>query len=201
MRNKEDILMRDLLLSSSSFVNATGGTNGDTPTNIASSDISDVEVALLGNDAKNLMEGIEATDQFGTGPVRDSYIALCHTDLVGDLRDLDGFKTLEMYPGDRSNLRPEEEGTFSRFRFFISSKGGKILNASLLGNDRYDIPMYGLEAFAKLEQNKYSAVVGYRPPELVSSVKQNSELYAKFAIARAITNQSWLTLLRCTLST
>ena len=55
-----------------------------------------------------------------------------------------------------------------------------------------------LEATSKIEQNTYSAVVGYRPPWVVSSVAQNCQLYAKFALARAITNQNWLSGLNCT---
>jgi hypothetical protein len=58
--------------------------------------------------------------------------------------------------------------------------------------------MYGLESTSKIEQNNYSAIVGYRPPYVVSSVAQNSQLYAKFAIARAITNQNWLSGLNVT---
>ena len=58
--------------------------------------------------------------------------------------------------------------------------------------------MYGLEAAAKIEQNNYTAVIGYRPPWVVSAVAQNSQLYAKFAIARAITNQNWISGLNVT---
>jgi hypothetical protein len=68
----------------------------------------------------------------------------------------------------------------------------------MLGNTIYTIPMYGLEAAAKVEQNNYTAVIGYRPPWVVSSVAQNSQLYAKFAIARAITNQNWISGLNVT---
>jgi len=42
--------------------------------------------------------------------------------------------------------------------------------------------------------------LGYRPPYVVSSVAQNSQLYAKFAIARAITNQNWISGLNVTAS-
>jgi hypothetical protein len=58
--------------------------------------------------------------------------------------------------------------------------------------------MFGLEAYRKIEQNGYSAKLGYRDPVTVSSVAQNSELYAKFAIGRAITNQNWLSGLNVT---
>jgi len=55
-----------------------------------------------------------------------------------------------------------------------------------------------LEAAAKIEQNQYSAKIGFRPDWVVSSVGQNSQLYARFAIARAITNQNWISGLNVT---
>ena len=68
----------------------------------------------------------------------------------------------------------------------------------MLGRTVYTMPMYGLEAAAKIEQNQYTAVIGSRPSWVVSSVAQNSGLYARFAIARAITNQNWISGLNCT---
>lgn len=197
MREKEDLLMRDLFASSVSYINATGGVNGDQPSEISRNDINNIERILLGNDARTMLELNEAQNKFGTAPVRDAFIALCNTDITPDLQNVQGVLLKNAYPSQES-LRPEEYCSVSRFRFFVSSKGIKEAGASMLGNTVYKIPMYGLEAFAKVEQNSYSAVLGYRPPYVVSSVAQNSQLYAKFAIARAITNQNWLSGLNVT---
>lgn len=192
--------MRDLLSAAASSVNCRGGVNGDQPTEISRADVDDIEAALLGGDARTLLHDIEAQDKFGTGPIRDAFIALANTDVTKDLQQIDGWLNKVAYPGNQMNLMQEEYGSVSRFRFFVSSRGAKEDNASLNGNNVYLIPMYGVEAFAKIEQNNYSARIGYHPPYLVSRVEQNGALWAKFAIARAITNQSWITLLRCTLS-
>lgn len=197
MREKEDLLMRDLYASSVSYLNATGGTNPDQPTNISRADFNNIERILLGNDARTFLEVIEAENKFGTAPTRDAFIALCHTDLTSDLQSVDGVLLKNAYP-TQSGLRPEEYCQVSRFRVFVSSKGIKQVGASNLGNNVYKIPMFGLEAVSKIEQNGYSAILGYRPPWVVSGVAQNSQLYAKFAIARAITNQNWLSGLNAT---
>lgn len=197
LREKEDLLMRDLYASSVSYINAVGGTNGDQPTNISRGDINNVERILLGNDAKTMLEVIEADLKFGTAPTRDAFIALASTDITPDLQNVQGILLKNAYPNQEA-LRPEEYCSISRFRFFVSSKANKIPGASLLGATVYTIPMYGLEAAAKVEQNNYTAVLGYRPPYVVSSVAQNSQLYAKFAIARAITNQNWISGLNVT---
>lgn len=189
--------MRDLYSSSVSYINATGGTNGDQPSEISKRDVNNVERILLGNEARTMLAVNEAMDKFGTSPTRDSFIALASTDISSDLQNVQGVQLKNTYPS-QEGLRPEEYCAISRFRFFVSSKGAKIPAKSLQGNTVYPIPMYGLEAVAKIEQNNYSAVLGYRPPYVVSKVAQNSELYAKFAIARAITNQNWLSGLNVT---
>lgn len=197
LREKEDLLMRDLLASSVGYLNATGGANADNPCEITRASVNNIERVLLGNDGRTMLESIDAMDKFGTAPTRDSFIALCHTDITSDLQAVNGVLLKNVYP-KQEGLRPEEYCSVSRFRFFVSSRGIKVENSSLLGANVYKVPMYGMEAFAKVEQNSYSAVMGYRPPFVVSSVAQNSQLYAKFAIARAITNQNWLSGLNVT---
>lgn len=197
LREKEDLLMRDLYASSVSYINATGGINGDQPSEISRNDVNNIERILLGNDARTMLSSNDAMDKFATAPVRDAFIALASTDITPDLQNVAGVTLKVNYP-QQEGLRPEEYCAVSRFRFFVSSKAAKIPGASLLGNTVYTIPMYGLEAAAKIDQNNYSAILGYRPPYVVSSVAQNSQLYAKFAIARAITNQNWISGLNVT---
>ena len=197
LREKEDLLMRDLFSSSVSYINATGGMNGDQPSNISLNDVNNIENILLGNDARSMLTSLEATRMIGTAGVRDAFIALANTNLAADLQKVQGVLLKSAYP-TQEGIRPEEYCSISRFRFFVSSKGARTPGISLRGNTVYTIPMYGLEAAAKIEQNNYTAVLGYRPPWVVSSVAQNSQLYAKFAIARAITNQNWISGLNVT---
>jgi hypothetical protein len=197
MREKEDLLMKDLLASSVGYINAVGGTNGDTPSNISRADVNNIERLLLSNDARTMLTNIVAEDKFGTAPTRDAFIALFNADLSSDMQNVQGVLLKNAY-SRQEGLKPEEYCSISRFRFFISSKGIKGTSTSLLGNTVYQIPMFGLEAYRKIEQNGYSAKLGYRDPVTVSSVAQNSELYAKFAIGRAITNQNWLSGLNVT---
>jgi len=197
LREKEDLLMRDLFSSSVSYINATGGLNGDQPSNISLNDVNNIENILLGNDARSMLTNLEATLKLATGGVRDAFIALANTNLAADLQKVQGVLLKSAYP-TQEGIRPEEYCSISRFRFFVSSKAARTPGVSLRGNTVYTIPMYGLEAAAKIEQNNYTAVIGYRPPWVVSSVAQNSQLYAKFAIARAITNQNWISGLNVT---
>lgn len=173
MREKEDLLMRDLLASNVSYINAVGGTNGDSPSNISFADVNNIERILLGNNAKTTMEVIEAEDRFGTAPTRDAFVALAHTDLTSDLQNTQNVVLKNQYPS-QDGLRPEEYCSIGRFRFFVSSKASKGTSTSLLGNTIYSVAMYGLESFAKIDQNGYSSKLGYRPPWVASNVAQNS---------------------------
>lgn len=197
---KEDQLMKEVQEGAASFVFCTAGVNGDSPTEVTGSDVDDVEVALLGNDAKTILESIEATEQFATAGNLDAYLALASTDLVKELKRIDNFKTRADYAGDQRDFKKEEYGAYGRFRFFVSSRGSKIKNASLNGRDVYNIVCKGVESVAKLEQSLDTARVIYRDPYVVSTVEQNATLAARFSLARAISNQSWITLLKCTKS-
>jgi len=198
LREKEDLLMRDLYSSSVSYINAVGGLNGQQPSEISRNDINNIERILLGNDARTMLQVIEAENKFSTGPTRDAFLALASTDITPDLQNVQGVLLKNAYP-DQEGLRPEEYCSVSRFRFFVSSKAAKIPGHSSPGGQTvYTIPMFGLEAAAKIEQNQYSAKIGFRPDWVVSSVAQNSQLYAKFAIARAISNQNWISGLNVT---
>ena len=197
LREKEDLLMRDLLSANVVFQTAVGGVSSDNPTEIARSDINNIEQILLNGDAKTTMESLEAADRFGTAPVRDAFVAMCSTAITPDLQNVSGVVLKANY-AQQEGLRPEEYCSIGRFRFFVSSKGAKVDNASAAGATVYRIPMSGMEAYAKLGQNGYSARVGIIPNYVMSIVSQNYGMYAKFAIARAITNQNWISGLEVT---
>jgi len=197
LREKEDLLMRDLYASSITYLNSVGGLNADSPTAPARGDFNNIERVLLDNDARTMLESIEAMDKFSTGPTRDAFVGLASTSLTSDLQNVQGVILKNAY-SSQEGLRPEEYCSISRFRIFVSSKAAKQPGASQLGRTVYTIPLLGLDAAAKIEQNQYTSVIGSRPSWVVSNVAQNSGLYARFGIARAITNQNWISGLKCT---
>ena len=110
LRQTEDQLMRDMLASTSSFVNCVNGSNGDNPTEITRADVDQVVKKLRGNNAYSFLSGIDGENRFGTAPVRDAYFGLGHTDLIGQLDNVQGFiqkwnyklcssKTVDNYQG------------------------------------------------------------------------------------------------------
>lgn len=68
MRQAEDLILRDYILSAASVINAGGGNNGDNPTNLGVSDFSLVAATLDTNNAYKFMSGIEGMDRFNELP-------------------------------------------------------------------------------------------------------------------------------------
>jgi N4-gp56 family major capsid protein len=199
LRQTEDQLMSSMLASTASFINAVGGTNGDNPTEITRSDIDVVVRTLRGNSAYSFMTGVEGENKFGTAPVRDAYFGLGHTDLIGQLDNVNGFIQKWNYPNQSSTL-DAEWGTVANIRFLLSPIGSTTPNASLLGATVYNVFCVGREAYASIEQDGYSASFIYRPPIYDSPLALNASVGYKFAEVPRILNDTWVFNLRVTLA-
>lgn len=198
LRQTEDQLTRDMLAATASFINCTGGVNGDNPTNLTSTDVDEVVATLLNNNAYTIMDNIEGEDKFGTAPVRDAYFALCSTSLTKNLNGVNGFIQKNQYPAPMEALR-SEWGAVGNLRFLISSIGSSVANASMLGATVYNIFCVGMEAYACIEQDGYSASFIYRPPIYDGPLALNASVGYKFAEVPRITNDLWVINLRATL--
>lgn len=199
LRQTEDQLTRDMLAGTAASLNATGGVNGDNPTEITRPDVNDVVRTLLDNDAYTMLDNIEGEDKFGTAPVRDAYFALCSTNLTGNLENIAGFIQKNQYPSPMEALR-SEWGAAGNLRFLVSSIGSVSPNSSALGANVYNVFCVGLEAYACIEQDNYSAQFIYRPPILSDALAQNITVGYKFAEVPRILNDQWVINLRCTLA-
>ena len=200
LRQTEDQLTRDMLAASASFINCVGGFNGDNPTEITRSDIDGIIKTLKSNNAYTILDNIEGQNKFGTAPVRDAYFALGSTDLIGQLDNVSGFISKAQYPAPMNALE-SEWGSISNLRFLLSSIGSVFPNASSLGQNVYNIFCCGLEAYACVEQDGYSAQFIYLPPQFSGPLALNSSVGYKFAEVPRITNDLWVLNLRCTLLT
>lgn len=199
LRQTEDEITRNMLQSTASFINCVGGANGDNPTEITRADIDVIVRTLRGNNAYSFMTGVEGEDKFGTAPVRDAYLALGNTDLIGQLDAVAGFIQKWQYPNQDSTLEPEW-GTVANVRYLLSSIGSLTANASALGADVYNIFHCAREGYCSIEQDGYSASFLYRPPIYDGPLALNASVGWKMAEVPRITNDAWIINLRCTLA-
>jgi N4-gp56 family major capsid protein len=171
----------------------------DLPTNIALSDIDDITATLVTNDAWMILEGQEGVDKFGTGPLRDAFLALGHSKLLKDLNNLNGFLPKWNYPHATNGTLPSEWGAINNVRFLLSSVGSVDALASRLGNDVYNLFILGLESMAIVEMDNYSSRFLYRPPVYSDPLFQNFTLGTVFCQVPRILNDLWLAKVRVTL--
>jgi N4-gp56 family major capsid protein len=197
LRRTEDALTRDMLQASASRVDCSGGVNGDVPTEITLSDVEEVTRALLSSDAQTVLDNIQGEDRLGTAPVRNAYIALCHTDLTPELSSIAGFTHKNNYP-DQRDIGKAEWGCVNSVRFFVSSVGSTTTNGSVSGRTIYNNFVCGMESYAFINQDGASAEFIYRDPIYDGPLAQNASVGWKAAFCPRLINDLWLYNLRST---
>ena len=191
MRQAEDLILRDYIVSAASQIMAGGGSNGDNPSNLGVSDFSLVATTLDTNNAYKFMSGIEGMDRFGSGPVRSSYFMLTSTELQSDFDSLvgSGFLSQWNYPTNTSAL-PSEYGNIYNIRILTSSEAPVARGSSANGSDVYYNTTLGKQAVTHINQDGYSMNLIYRDPYYSGMLAQNATLAIKFAQAQALTQDT-----------
>ncbi len=191
MRQAEDLILRDYIVSAASEIMAGGGSNNDNPTNLGITDFSVVATTLDTNNAYKFMSGILGEDRFGSGPVRSSYFMLSSTELQSDFDSLtgSGFLSQWNYPNNTSAL-PSEYGNVFNIRILTSSEAPVARGASANGQDVYYNTVLGKQAITHINQNGFSMNLIYRDPYYSGMLAQNATLAVKFAQAQAITQDT-----------
>jgi len=199
MRQAEDLILRDYIVSAASQINAGGGSVVDNPTNLGVSDFSLVATTLDTNNAYKFMSGLEGENKFGTGPVRSAYFMLSSTELQTDFDGLtgQGFISSWNYP-QTSNALPSEYGSVFNIRILTSSEAPVARNASEYGRDVYYNTVLGKQAVTHINQDGYSMQLIYRDPYYSGMLAQNATLAVKFSQAQAITQDTAIRNLLCT---
>jgi N4-gp56 family major capsid protein len=146
-----DTLARDILAATASQVNASGGVNGSTPTEITRSDVDTVVETLLDNDADFTAPMIQAGTGQGTMPVRASFWGIIKSTIVMDLESCVGFTGVQGYPA-QTGVDEAEWGSVGNVRFLQSS------NAKV-SSTIYPIPIIGADAYGSVNLGRTKNVV------------------------------------------
>ncbi len=199
MRQAEDLILRDYVVSAASELNAGGGSNGDNPTNLGLADFSMVATTLDTNNAYKFMTGIQGMDRFGTGPIRNCYFMLSSTELQTDFDGLTGQGVFNNwnYPTNASAL-PSEWGSVYNLRILTSSEAPVARGASANGQDVYYNTVLGKQALTHITQDGESMKLLYRDASYSGMLMQNVTLAVKFWQAQAITQDTGIRNLLCT---
>ena len=201
-KQAEDIILRDYIVSASSKINASGGANGDNPTNLGPSDFSAVGATLDTNNAMKFLDGIDPSIKIGTGAVRPSYVMLSSTELQPDFDSLvgSGFKNQWDYSANLTALQ-NEYGNIFNIRVLTSAEAPVLRTASLGGRDVYLNIVAGKQGVTHIGQTGDSMQLLYRGPEFSGMLQQNATLAIRFPQAQALTQDTAVRVLRSTAAT
>jgi N4-gp56 family major capsid protein len=198
MRQAEDIILRDFLLSAASVYNCKGGVSGDNPTEITLRDLSNVAASLDTANAFKFLSGKIGEDRFGSAPIRAAYFFLTSTEMQPAFDGLEKFTSTWNYPNQNDTIY-SEYGAVLNFRIFTSSESAVQRGASMNGNDVYNNMAIARESYAHIDQDGYSSQLLYRPPIFSGPLALNGTLGVKFAQTQAILQETWLRNVRCIL--
>lgn len=139
--------------------------------------------------------------KFGTGPVRNAYLALGHTDLSSNLNNLNDFLPKWNYPKSQdAGTMDAEWGASNNIRFLLSSVGSKVAYGTELGNTLYNVPIMGMEAYANIRQDNMSSTFTFRPAIYSDPLAQICTMAWTTSFCPRILNDLWLTLVQCSLA-
>jgi len=191
MRQGEDIILRDFVVSSASRIYAGGGSNGDNPSNLGVSDFSLVAATLDSNNAFKFTEGLLGEMKIGSVPIKSAYMMLSSTELQPDFDALQGqgFSSVWSYSSNVSTM-PTEYGSVLNVRILTSSQAPVARGASKNGRDVFYNFVCGKQAVTHVSQDQYSTKLIYRDPMYSGALAMNATLGIKFAQGQAMTQDT-----------
>ena len=79
LKQAEDTILGNYLLSAATQYDCQKGVNGDSPTELTLRDFANVNAALDTANAFKFLSGKQGEDRFCTAPIRSAYFVLAHT--------------------------------------------------------------------------------------------------------------------------
>lgn len=201
-----EILLWGVISAGTAVVYANGAARNEVNTPISLVKLRQAVRTLSGNRAKKKTRILSSSPNYATQPVEAAYIAVCHTDLEADIRDLTGFTPVAKY-GSRSPIVPEEFGSVENVRFVTTAllapiadagaaAGGAMVSTSGTNADVYPIIVFGQDAYAscplKGKQSHDIKVRNPGKPEHGDELGQNGSVAWIMWFAGVILNQAWL---------
>lgn len=197
MRQAEDLVLRQFLAQVPNEYNCRNGSNGDIPTEITFADASIVGSILSTRNAQTFSRNIVGDDKFGTGPIRQRYLVMAHTEIQPSLDVIPQFRNSSDYPNPEYAL-PGEYGSLLNLNFLTSSQSLVSRGASNNGRDIYQMITTGRQGYSHIDQDGYGMEILFRPREFSGPLGLNYTMGIKFAQSQALTQSTWVLKTNCT---
>ncbi|MFG0772853.1 N4-gp56 family major capsid protein [Vibrio plantisponsor] len=200
-----EIVLWGILSAGTAVVYTNGAARNEVNTPISLVKLRQAVRTLSGNRAKKKTRILSGSSNYATQPVEAAYIAVCHTDLEADIRDLAGFTPVAKY-GSRSPIVPEEFGSVENVRFITTAllspfadagaASATMVSTSGTNADVYPILVFGTDAYGvcplKGHQSHDLKVRNPGKAEHGDELGQNGSVGWIMWFAGVILNQAWL---------
>lgn len=200
-----EIVLWGILSAGTAVVYTNGAARNEVNTPISLVKLRQAVRTLSGNRAKKKTRILSGSSNYATQPVEAAYIAVCHTDLEADIRDLAGFTPVAKY-GSRSPIVPEEFGSVENVRFITTAllspfadagaASATMVSTSGTNADVYPILVFGTDAYGVCPlKGRQSHDLKVRNPgkaEHGDELGQNGSVGWIMWFAGVILNQAWL---------
>lgn len=190
-----DTITRDILVACASLYNCSGGGNGQTPTQISATDCDAAVKTLLSGNAKFITSVITGSTGVGTAPVRPSFWAIAHSDLLDAIEACTGFIHQANYP-KQNDVQEGEWGQVKNIRFLTTTNGDRTLGTP----DIYRVPVIGQNAYGvtRIEKGSLMNIVkAFGSAGTADPLNQRATSGWKAMYVARILNDAFMLLLRC----
>jgi N4-gp56 family major capsid protein len=197
-----DTLIRDMMVSTASTIAASGGANGETPTEITDSDIQTAIVALRQGNARLMTNPLPGENKFGTAPVRASYWGFMSVDQQKDLEAVSSFLSVANYPNPMNALEAEW-GSTRNVRWLLNTNGFSGGASTPSSQPIYSSFILGQEAYGVVRLGAKEAEFIVKPlgaSGTADPLNQRGTVGYKYPFATRILNDNWITRLIATLA-
>lgn len=140
------------------YANGSARTDVNTPVSLAK--LRKVIRSLEAQKAMQITKILDGSPDYGTKAIEAGFVAVCHTDLEPDIRNLPGFTPVAEY-GQRKVIHERELGSVEKLRFLTSpdlapftdgggakaGSGTTMVSTTGTSADVYPIMIFGAEAY------------------------------------------------------
>ncbi len=194
-----------VLRAGTNVIYANGASRSAVNTPITLNKQRAVTRVLAAQKARKISRMVSAGPGYGTSAVEAAYVAVGHTDLDSDIRNMAGFVPVAKY-GTKSMISDQEIGTVEQVRYILSpdlapfadaggAAGTTVLSTSGTNADVYPVLYFGQDAFAQgpLKGAEASTpMVVNAKPSAADPMAQRNYVSWKTWFACVILNDLWM---------
>ena len=194
------------LRAGTNVVYANGSARNAVNTKISLGKVRSAVRTLNKNKCRKKTTILAPSVNYKTQAIEAAYVAVCHTDLEPDIRDLPGFVPVSQY-GSRQTICPQEFGSVENVRFITTTIASPFANAGGLDGDAvlsttgtnadvYPVLIFGEDAYGTVAlKGKDAAEILVRnpgKPEKGNELGQTGSVGWKGWHVAARLNEAWM---------